>query len=334
MPPATPSTRLSASSWRIRCPRPAPSAARIASSRRRPVARAMSRLETFAHAISRTSPTAPWMTSSASRTSPTSILADRRDAHVRARRSSVVALLDGDADSVQILLRLGPASRPVSTAPIAWKYWTSRLVSGSFDVDRRRRHRQRRQQPELRALRPGEAVRHHRRDRVGLAVDPHRAARRRAASLPNSRCQRGVAEHDELLAAAAWSARANGRPERRRRAEDVEERRTSPRPPRTASARPASPRPPPRPRGIRRSPRASGCSAGCPGSLRRSGCCRPRRSSSSTPSRPALRRGTGSGRSSTPLTTLKMAVLAAMPSAMVATAMAEEPGVLSSVRSA
>ena len=42
----------------------------------------------------------------------------------------------------------------------------------------------------------------------------------------------------------------------------------------------------------------------------------------------------GSGRSSTPFTTLKMAVLAAIPSAIVVIAMAENPGVLISVRTA
>ena len=40
----------------------------------------------------------------------------------------------------------------------------------------------------------------------------------------------------------------------------------------------------------------------------------------------------GSGRSSTPLTMLKMAVLAEMPSAIVSTAIAVNPGAFSSVR--
>src|SRR5438445_755569 len=42
----------------------------------------------------------------------------------------------------------------------------------------------------------------------------------------------------------------------------------------------------------------------------------------------------GKGRSSTALTTLKMAVFAAMPSAIVVIAMAENPGVFSNVRTA
>ena len=73
MPPAIPSTRLSVSSCRMSCPRLAPSAARMASSRRRPVARAIRRLETLAQAMSSTSPTAPWINISASRMSPTSV---------------------------------------------------------------------------------------------------------------------------------------------------------------------------------------------------------------------------------------------------------------------
>ena len=49
-------------------PRPAPIAARIAISRRRPVARTSSRLATFAHAMSSTKLTAPSRTSSVGRT--------------------------------------------------------------------------------------------------------------------------------------------------------------------------------------------------------------------------------------------------------------------------
>src|SRR5437762_2346956 len=53
-------------------PRPAPIAARIAISRRRPVARTSSRFATFAHAISSTNPTAPASTNSVVRTLRTS----------------------------------------------------------------------------------------------------------------------------------------------------------------------------------------------------------------------------------------------------------------------
>ena len=70
-PPASESTRFSVSHCATRRPRPAPSARRIAVSRRRDVARASSRFDTFAHAISSTRPTAPTSTSSAGFVSPT-----------------------------------------------------------------------------------------------------------------------------------------------------------------------------------------------------------------------------------------------------------------------
>ena len=63
-PPARASRTLSVRSWRTTRHRPAPSAARMASSRRRPPARISSRLATFAHATSSTSATAPSRTSS------------------------------------------------------------------------------------------------------------------------------------------------------------------------------------------------------------------------------------------------------------------------------
>ena len=58
-PPRSDSTRLSVSSWRTIRRRPAPSADRTASSRSRAVARASSRLATFAQQISSTKPTTP-----------------------------------------------------------------------------------------------------------------------------------------------------------------------------------------------------------------------------------------------------------------------------------
>ena len=66
-PPATARSVLSVSSWRTSRPRPAPSAARIASSRLRRSMRASIRFATFAQAISRTQPTAPSSTSSVGR---------------------------------------------------------------------------------------------------------------------------------------------------------------------------------------------------------------------------------------------------------------------------
>ncbi len=55
---------LSARNWRTSRARPAPSAARTATSRIRDCARASWRLATFTHAISSTKPTAPSSTNS------------------------------------------------------------------------------------------------------------------------------------------------------------------------------------------------------------------------------------------------------------------------------
>ena len=68
-PPMTESTRLSVSSCRPMRRRPAPSAARTASSRARTLARAMSRLATFAQQMSSTKPTTPRKSSEVSRRS-------------------------------------------------------------------------------------------------------------------------------------------------------------------------------------------------------------------------------------------------------------------------
>jgi hypothetical protein len=71
-PPATASSRLSASSCRTTRQRPAPSAARIEISRDRPTARESIRFATFAHAIISTNPTAPSSTRKICRTGPRS----------------------------------------------------------------------------------------------------------------------------------------------------------------------------------------------------------------------------------------------------------------------
>src|SRR5687768_881054 len=63
-PPITDNTMLSVSTWLMMRPRDPPSAARMAISRLRPVARTSRRLATFAHAISSTNPTAPISTNS------------------------------------------------------------------------------------------------------------------------------------------------------------------------------------------------------------------------------------------------------------------------------
>ena len=66
------STTLSVSTWLMMRPREPPSAARMAISRLRPVARTSSRLATLAQAISSTKPTAPISTNSDWRTLRTS----------------------------------------------------------------------------------------------------------------------------------------------------------------------------------------------------------------------------------------------------------------------
>ena len=73
-PPITDRSRLSVRSCRRMRPRDPPIAARTAISRVRPVARASSRFATLAHAISRTSATAPSITYSVGRTFWTSTL--------------------------------------------------------------------------------------------------------------------------------------------------------------------------------------------------------------------------------------------------------------------
>ncbi len=71
-PPVSASSTLSVSSWRMIRPREPPTAARIAISRRRPVARASRRFATFAHAMRSTNATAPPSTNNDVRTLLTS----------------------------------------------------------------------------------------------------------------------------------------------------------------------------------------------------------------------------------------------------------------------
>ena len=70
-PPSAASRTLSVRSWRRMRPRLAPSAARMAISRRRAAARTNKRFARFAQAMSSTNPTAPSSTTTARRTPPT-----------------------------------------------------------------------------------------------------------------------------------------------------------------------------------------------------------------------------------------------------------------------
>ncbi len=88
MPPSTARTRLSASTCRTMRPRPAPMAARIASSRERAARRASSRLATLPQAISSTSATAARRISNRSRYSPTRTLVSCWTSALRSRLRS------------------------------------------------------------------------------------------------------------------------------------------------------------------------------------------------------------------------------------------------------
>ena len=80
-PPAQASTRLSVSSCRTMRPRPAPSVARIASSRDRDAARASIRFATLTHAISSTNPTTASIGTSSRALPLHAELAHRLEAH-------------------------------------------------------------------------------------------------------------------------------------------------------------------------------------------------------------------------------------------------------------
>ena len=95
-PPHTPSATLSVSSSRAMCPRPAPSAARIASSCCRPSARTRSRLATLAHAISRTRPIVPISSHSDVPASPMRSCFSGRTTGARRASSNILTLNPGN----------------------------------------------------------------------------------------------------------------------------------------------------------------------------------------------------------------------------------------------
>ena len=153
----------------------APSAARIASSRWRPAARASSRLATFAQAISSTRPTAPSSSSNAARTSPT------------IRREGAGSQSRGRCCSRRIgspVARQWPRDPPPLFGVDPWKQPADRLevmhaaaceqVAGN--VDGRHRHRFAREHPGLRLFGVASARRHHADDRVRNAVDAYPGA--------------------------------------------------------------------------------------------------------------------------------------------------------------
>ena len=90
-PPASDSKVLSVRSWRISCPRPAPSAARTASSRSRRSRRASERFATLAHAMSSTSAVVPSRISSSGRAWRVSSVSDSQGRGGEAGRGRVDA---------------------------------------------------------------------------------------------------------------------------------------------------------------------------------------------------------------------------------------------------
>ena len=101
--PAIASRMLSVSSCRTMRHRAAPSAVRIASSRRRATLRASSRLATFAHAMSRTNATAPCRTSNVRRLLSTMI---SWSGQTRMPRFNPRSSLNARGDGLQIRSRL------------------------------------------------------------------------------------------------------------------------------------------------------------------------------------------------------------------------------------
>ena len=97
-PPASSSIALSASDCASRCPRSAPNAMRSATSRRRVSARTSSRLATFTHAMSSTSPTIAQSVHSTGRTPPTT--SSRYGCTSGTIRASRIVLTDRKSTSV------------------------------------------------------------------------------------------------------------------------------------------------------------------------------------------------------------------------------------------
>ncbi|OGT99998.1 MAG: hypothetical protein A2085_06560 [Gemmatimonadetes bacterium GWC2_71_10] len=136
-PPAnTASVRLSVSSWRISRPRRAPTARRIAISRRRPAARASMRFATLAHAMSSTTaviPSSAEKTGASQAVAPSSsrprttapwcscrpaARASMRFATLAHAMSSTTAVIPSSAEKTGLSQAVAPSSsRPRTTAP-------------------------------------------------------------------------------------------------------------------------------------------------------------------------------------------------------------------------
>jgi hypothetical protein len=239
-PPMSASTTLSASICRTRRQRPAPSAMRTAISRWRAVARASSRLATFAQAMSSTKPHR----------------AEHEVEHVPQRPLDVVVavahhlrdparvggrVLRGEParDRVELALRVSTVA-PGASRPTAWRYRSLRDSNAAGGTSGTHTW------PGLREL---EARRHHAHHGVRRAVEQqlgaHRRRLRAEAPLPQL-----VAHDDDALAPLARLLGEEPASERGAHAEHAEQVRAH----RPSSSRSASTAPAPAPPGEREAP--------------------------------------------------------------------------------
>ena len=217
-PPVRPSIRLSTSSWRIARPPSAPSAARIAISRRRVVARASCRLATFAVAASSSSPTAASSTMSGRRTS--AVTAACMGEAVTADRS--VAAEDGRRGHRRVRRRAA-AGRSLGGS----LQWRRVRPHGGNRIEHRQRVADDGRNPERepgadRAIGERRRVRENADHGMRLAVEPHRAAEHggiRAEAL----APQVFRENDDRASRGGLVCLGEGRPDRQRHAQRLKQ---------------------------------------------------------------------------------------------------------------
>ncbi len=326
-PPTEPRTADSVSSCLMRRARPAPSAARTASSSCRAVALASSRLATLAHATSSTRPTAPNRTNSGQRTSPSSRSASDAALNVcvafvsgnaccrsepsRARSSSI-AVTPRPGRTTPMTARYS-ARRPVAVAALKVSSYSSGAYTSTDDG----------------SATPGAST------PTTVCGRPATVTMRpsTSGSPPNVRCQKPWASTTTPERPGRCSSVANPRP----RPTGMPSMSKSP----SLTLAPRTSRGSPAPSSVKtpvayastaskvRLPSRTVMKSGAESAVYAvpSGY-----SVLTTCRRSASRYGSGSRR--TPCTTLKMALVAPMPSASVSTATAVKPGARRRVRSA
>ena len=211
-PPIAESSTLSTSNCRTRRARAAPSAARTASSRWRPVARASSRLATLAQAMSRTKATAPARTKSGRADVAGQLLPQRHDARGPAR--------------IEVREHLGQASRHVRHVTLSRLGRDARLQApGDEERPAARRPALRRESdwhPDVDVLvEKREAGRHHPGDAVGDALRDDRPAQDVRVGVVAPPPQSFADERDAAVRAALVGGEVP--PDRGLHAEDVQE---------------------------------------------------------------------------------------------------------------